>query len=486
MRVDEQEACESARVATARAVVERLDAMLGSGAVIVLDAECEADAVVAVELALAGHAGRRAAVWATTAPRGRPRRQLCDLVRTLTKDAVPSGHRWRCRGPDVGVIGVLVAEVHRSSCIVVIDRAGVLGTRLGRRFVSAMAMAGGCVVAIPPPGSHQSEVWQRLAVQRDDRPDFPGTGTGTGTGECGGTVVVEESLDGPPDGSQCPFDPRVEPAWFPPAGADQVQPGRRRGVGGGAVPILDVRVLGVFELDVDGTRFDLAHGPLAPSVLKYLLTSAKLRTHRDVLLETFWPDTDPRRSRNRLQAVVSCLRRSFRQRLDCEVIEFRDGAYRISDAVTVRLDRDEFASLVERGRAAEMDGDLETAAGLFREAANLYRGDLLAELPYDEWTVLARETARIEYLDLLDRRMALTERLDRTAERIEVSHLILSQDNCREDAYRTLMGCYAALGRSRESLRHFERCIATLDHEMGVRPSPETMRLYHRLRTVAS
>ena len=480
MLVDESEPFGSLTGPAVGTVAEQLDAILVSGSIVVLEAESESDAVVTVKHALAGPVGARGVVWATTTPRGRPRRQLSDLVRSLTKDTLPSGYRWWCRGPAVGVIGVLVAEVHRTSCVVILDRADVLCTRLGRRFVAGMAIAGGCVVVIAPPGSRRSEVWQRLAVPPASPPP------GIGPGARAGPAAVERS-DVPALGEpSSTFGRLFDRSPLAPGGDEGARPGRRGTGADGSAPILDVRVLGVFELDVDGMRFDLAHGSLAPSVLKYLLTSAKLRAHRDVLLETFWPDTDPRRSRNRLQAVVSSLRRSFRQRLDCEVIEFRDGAYRISDAVTVRLDRDEFASLVERGRSAEMDGDLEAAAALFREATDLYRGDLLAESPYDEWTVLARETARIEYLDLLDRRMALTERLDRTAERIEVSHLILSQDNCREDAYRTLMGCYATLGRCRESMRHFERCIATLEHELGARPSRETMRLYQQLRAVGS
>ena len=74
----------------------------------------------------------------------------------------------------------------------------------------------------------------------------------------------------------------------------------------------------------------------------------------------------------------------------------------------------------------------------------LYRGDYLADCPYEEWATTAREAYRTAYLTALERVAALAEELDLLADATDAAARMLRVDPCREeDAHRTLMRCHA-------------------------------------------
>ena len=66
-----------------------------------------------------------------------------------------------------------------------------------------------------------------------------------------------------------------------------------------------VRLLGDFELTVDGRRTTAWHGQLGPALVKYLMAQPRRACARDVLLEQFWPGVDPDVARNRLHVALS-------------------------------------------------------------------------------------------------------------------------------------------------------------------------------------
>jgi DNA-binding SARP family transcriptional activator len=247
-------------------------------------------------------------------------------------------------------------------------------------------------------------------------------------------------------------------------------------------PTLKVRLLGTFGVSIDDRPVEAWDGTRSVNLLKYLLVCRNRPCSRDVLMDVFWPDVPADQARNRFHVALNALRRSLRAVSDIDVVEFRNGTYRINPKLDLQVDVGQFNRLVETGERAQRVGDTETATDCYAQAVNLYRGDLLAETPYDDWALLPRETLRVTYLDVLDRLAALhlaKERFDRC---IAVAQLILQQDPCREDAHRLLMRCYAQQGRLHEALRQFELCTRALTTTLGSRPSRATVELHHSIR----
>jgi DNA-binding SARP family transcriptional activator len=246
--------------------------------------------------------------------------------------------------------------------------------------------------------------------------------------------------------------------------------------------VVSVRLLGDFELTVDGRRTTAWHGQLGPTLMKFLLAQPNRACARDVLLEQFWPGVDPDVARNRLHVALSGVRRTLAAVADAPLVEFCDGFYRIAPIHRVETDVARFHALVEAGRSAEIDDRLDEAAGLYRRAALTYTGEFLADSPYDDWTMLPREELRMAYVDLLDRWSGVLAAAGRESECVEVGRLVLRQDPCREDFHRLIMRCLARFGRTSEALRQYERCRHALREALGVEPSAPTQALARSLR----
>lgn len=245
--------------------------------------------------------------------------------------------------------------------------------------------------------------------------------------------------------------------------------------------LVEARLLGSFELRINRSAVGWS-GQRGVSVLRYLLTRRHRSCSRDQLIEEFWPDTEPLAARNRLQVAVSGLRQSLRDHTPVQVIEYADGGYRINPEMQMTVDIEQFEAAISAGRAAERAGDAEVALAAYREAMELYRGDFAADAPFEQWTLLPRESLRLAYLDALDRMSRILFRMGRLDECIVTGHRMLDLDPCREDAHRMLMQCYARQGRPYQALRQYELCSRMLREVLSTGPGPETVRVYKMIR----
>ena len=117
----------------------------------------------------------------------------------------------------------------------------------------------------------------------------------------------------------------------------------------------------------------------------------------------------------------------------------------------------------------------------------LYRGPFLDGLSLTEapdfelWLTAARESYAQAFLRRAGEVLAaLTER-GAWAEIVEFARGALDRDPTHEGINRSLMDALAQLGERAEALRQYETLKATLQSELGVEPSPETLALRDRL-----
>ena len=249
---------------------------------------------------------------------------------------------------------------------------------------------------------------------------------------------------------------------------------------------MDVHLLGHFEVRIDGVTVESWEGRLGPMILKYLLVQPRRSSPRDVLMETFWPETDPERARNRLHVALCGLRRSLRSVTELDVLEYSNGSYRLSDQFELHVDVDDFTRALAEGRRLEAAGQMPLALDCYRRAIECYGGDLFAETPFEDWSLVAREALRMDYLDALNRTACLLEAHGGTDECIRIATKVLAEDPCSEEAHRLLMRSHAAQGNHRQAIRQFELCKRVLKRELGAGPAPETMRTYEAVRRDAA
>ncbi len=247
-------------------------------------------------------------------------------------------------------------------------------------------------------------------------------------------------------------------------------------------PKLAVHLLGPLCVTVDDVPVKEWSSARCRSLFGYLLTHRKPWPPRDVLMEAFWPESSPEASRNSLNVAIHGLRRMLRSATDLPVIVYTGGAYRIDPGLSLWLDVEEFDSHVKHGRCFEDAGQHGKAKAEYEFADGLYRGDFLAEDPYEDWAALTRERLRLAHLDALGHLGNLHFNAGRYAACASLCQRIIERDPCREDAHRRLMRCYSRQGQPHLALMQYRACVGALADELGVGPDPATAELHERIR----
>jgi DNA-binding SARP family transcriptional activator len=171
-------------------------------------------------------------------------------------------------------------------------------------------------------------------------------------------------------------------------------------------PELRISVLGPTEVGtaaepIAGAWLDQRPGQL----LKYLVVQRDRVAQTEQIAEALWPGSATK-APNAVRHLIHVLREKLepgRTRAASSFVLQEGAGYRLNRR-TVRVDVDEFEANVRTGLLAFADGSRATAEDrlAYRATAEdrlawaleLYRGDLLADLPYAEWTLVERERLR--------------------------------------------------------------------------------------------
>jgi DNA-binding SARP family transcriptional activator len=249
---------------------------------------------------------------------------------------------------------------------------------------------------------------------------------------------------------------------------------------------LRVCLLGPFECVRDGSPVSREEWRTrqTQTLFKLLLTERGQVVPIDQLVEAIWPGGKAAAARHSLQVAISTLRLVLEPGLaraaSSSFIQTERGGYRF-EPDNCSVDVDTFLAAHQRAAAAERRGDAAGATEACLEAAALYRGEYLADDPYAEWALGARERLKSIFLDNIDRLSALLAARAEWDQAITWIERALMLDPFREELYRQLMRAHLARGRRSHALVAFEQCRRLLQTELGVPPSPETIHLRNQI-----
>jgi len=209
------------------------------------------------------------------------------------------------------------------------------------------------------------------------------------------------------------------------------------------------------------------HRRNAKGLLKLLALQRNRALHREQILEAFWSNLSSAAAAANFRKTLFDLRSELAARKIVEpIVHIADDIVALSPLVS--LDIDEFRACARAARSAQNRLDL------YEEAIALYRGDLLVEDRFAEWTEAPRRELRDLHNDLLvelSQLYAAEGKLDLAADRLR---LLLESDPLNEDANRLMMRVYAEFGSRQKAHRQYESFRSLLLSELGATPSEET------------
>src|SRR5215470_2441120 len=268
--------------------------------------------------------------------------------------------------------------------------------------------------------------------------------------------------------------PRDWPGASPPDGAVLTSGGphsRPGPPGGTAACTLAPCLLGPCVIQCEGQVIEGWRGVKVARVVRYLMFQSGRPTHRDMLIENFWPGCDAEVGRRNLHQTMYLIRRILRGHTGLEHIAYENEAYAVDRRAGFWCDVEEFEARVAAGCRAEREGRADEAVEEFERGVALYAGDLLEDMPYEDWALTERHRLRLAYLDCANRLAELRLAAGAVDVALDISQQVLRREPCDEAAHRRVMSCYSLTGRRPLVVEQYRRCSSALADTLDLEPA---------------
>jgi DNA-binding SARP family transcriptional activator len=244
---------------------------------------------------------------------------------------------------------------------------------------------------------------------------------------------------------------------------------------------LAIQVLGEFRVSV-GFRAIAERewtSRKARSLVKLLALAPHHHLHREQIMERLWPNMDQEHSANNLHKALYVARRILEPDLPprraSSYLHLRHDMLLLEAPGGLWIDVEAF---VAAARAAH---ELRTPQA-YREALQLYTGDLVPEDHYEDWAVGYREWLSGLRVTLLIRLASVQEQMGDVAAAIDTLQQVVAGEPLHEEAQGLLMRLLVQTGRRHLALRHYQALRAALQRELDVEPDVSLQALYQDIR----
>jgi DNA-binding SARP family transcriptional activator len=248
--------------------------------------------------------------------------------------------------------------------------------------------------------------------------------------------------------------------------------------------MLRVQLFGNLRIRVHERRLECFQSNRAKELFCYLLLHRDHPHARETLAGRFWADCDKNQSRKYLRQALWQLHHSIRDagrgaEARCLNVE---GEFVSWDAkADIWVDVFQFEETFASAQLTAGDKLSRERADDLRHAVALYEGDLM-EGWYQDWCLFHRERLQSNYLVLLDKLMDYSELHREYDAGLAYGERLLNRDKVRERSYVRMMRLQYLAGDRAGAIRQFQRCVAALQEELGIKPSRRTCEVYERIR----
>ncbi len=240
---------------------------------------------------------------------------------------------------------------------------------------------------------------------------------------------------------------------------------------------LEISVLGPLELRRGGEAVDEPdwRRERVRALLMYLVD--RRSATREEVATALWPDLDSEASGRNLRTTLNYLHGVLEpERGPGEapfVIRTEGPRLRLAAGDHARVDAWDFERLLAQAREADDTGTPSVALGHLQEAVDLWRGDYLADAPYEDWAQPRRDTLRSRFVEAAVRAGELLLAQRAYDDALDLATRAVEADEWSEPAHRLLTAVHLGRGDRAAARRSVGRCRAVLE-DLGMPPEPET------------
>ncbi|HEY1626127.1 MAG TPA: BTAD domain-containing putative transcriptional regulator [Streptosporangiaceae bacterium] len=232
---------------------------------------------------------------------------------------------------------------------------------------------------------------------------------------------------------------------------------------------MEFGVLGALRVVREGFPVPVP-APKQRAILAVLLLRAGVTVPADTLIELVWHGTPPRLARASVHTYVMRLRKVLGETAETEAGRLRTSGSGYSIHVTgAELDAAVFEDLRRQASDAASAGSWRDAAAHYKAALDLWRGDILEDLPGLSQLDVARRLTELRWQTAEDWIQAELG-LGNDAEVIPSLRSLIVTHPLRERFHEQLMLALARTGRSADALEVYQRVSTAIAAELGIEP----------------
>lgn len=236
------------------------------------------------------------------------------------------------------------------------------------------------------------------------------------------------------------------------------------------------RMLGPLEVRSAGESWAGIGAAKWRSLLACLLLRPGQVVPTETLIAELWGDTPPPTANNLVSIYVHRLRGVIGDP-GGEILAYRKPGYQLR-VNAEDTDLGVFETLAGQARGLLADGDAEAAAARLREAEDLWRGELLADVTPTILVTTESERAGELRLTAAELRIEAELRCGRHSEVIPGLRSLVAENPLREGLWLLLMRALDSAGRHAEALGAYGHARTVISGELGVDPGPELQSYY--------
>lgn len=243
-------------------------------------------------------------------------------------------------------------------------------------------------------------------------------------------------------------------------------------------PKLKIQAFGepaVFLVGKPITRWRMARS----MELFFFLLDAGRPTRKEQIITALWPQVDEQINQT-FHSTIYYLRKA----LNDSYLVSHGGMYSLDlsalDNDMMQYDVALFKEKYEQAKQFLASENDEEAKKVLLAMVELYQGDYVQPF-YSDWCSFRRDELRRIYLETRNLLAQIAWRQEEFDESASHWQYMLEMDNWIEEAHYGLMRYYIRTGKRGLALRQYQRCVETLQQELGAQPGPAIQSLYQRL-----
>ena len=224
----------------------------------------------------------------------------------------------------------------------------------------------------------------------------------------------------------------------------------------------------------------IKHWPNCKSkqLFKYLVLHRGVPTHKEVLMDLFWPNLSEKSARNNLNVSICGLRNNLPRPLSGKPhIIYQSDCYFINPEIDIWVDVEMFDNAISKAGKECRSKSTTNAISAYKDATEFYQGELLAEDRYDEWIQPVRQKYRESNLSALRYLRGQYTEIDDYDAVITTCLKVITSDPLEEETLSCLMKCYSKVGKRHLAVLVYHEYEQQLLNDLDLTPSREMRQL---------